>query len=217
MAQYSEDKLRLPLIRKVFRQKDTYICGLCKTNYKTYGDANSCMNQCWFDVHNFYPVVKRKREKAAWVFRCLFCCRDYTSELHAFSCAKRCMGERNVAQLREQLLNEQPLPPPARPVSRLMMLTRVIQPPRPRPVAPRKDQQKELPPASEEVFIPKNEVVRGQHKDSFKKHWARKGEKYQCLYCREIWFTKSESEKCFGDHFDEEDGYEKIASIDPNG
>lgn len=136
MSAYSQEKLRLPLIRKVFRQGNIYICGLCKADYHDAGSANSCMNQCWFDIHHFYPVVKRKRSAKAWVFRCLFCCRDYTNELGAYNCAQRCVGIKNNAQLREQLLNEIPLPPPSRPVSRLVMLTKVETPlARPKPKA----------------------------------------------------------------------------------
>jgi hypothetical protein len=218
MSNAAQEKLRLPLIRKVFRQADTYICGLCKTDYKNYGDANSCMNQCWFDIHNFYPVVKRKRAANTWVFRCLFCCRDFTNEIGAYTCAKHCVGDRNRSQLREQLLNELPLPPPARPVSRLMMLARVI------PIAPKieakgkEKAQLAAPVTTPEVGLAKTEAkeaFKGLHKSTFDKPINRKGEKYQCLYCREIHFTKVEAQGCFDHHF-KEDGYETVVSIDPN-
>lgn len=221
MSVYAQEKLRLPLIRKVFRQADSYICGLCKTDYKDYGAANSCMNQCWFDIHHFFPVVRRKRGASTWTFRCLFCCRDYTNEMAAYTCAKRCIGDKNKAQLQEQLLNEQPLPPPSRPVSRLVMLARVEASAVERPavkaaVKPQlsmvaKDEAEAKPIA--DVKAP--EVFRGLHKKSFAKQITRKGEKYQCLYCREVHFTKVETQACFDGHF-AADGYEKVVSIDPN-
>lgn len=240
MSAYSQEKLRLPLIRKVFRQDDTYICGLCKTDYDNYGSANSCMNQCWFDIHHFYPVVKRKRAANAWVFRCLFCCRDYTNEMGAYNCAQRCVGIKNKAQLREQILNELPLPPPSRPVSRLIMLTKA-EPPARRPQSKPLPKRKAVPEIISEEKVKVNavgelspipaeptisfsdagtpalevEIFRGQHRDSFKKQIDRKGEKYQCQYCREIHFTKVEAQACFDAHFNSE-GFENVVSIDPN-
>ncbi|RZA21212.1 MAG: hypothetical protein EOP10_17055 [Proteobacteria bacterium] len=208
MSAYSYDKLRLPLVRRIFRQANVYICGLCKTEHKSYGEANSCMNQCWFDVHNFFPVVKRKISPSSWVHRCLFCCRDYTSEGEAFTCAAKCAGEKNREQLREQLLNDLPLPPPTRKTSRLLMLARV----RHAPVAKKKVEV--IAPVVEEKK--KTEIIDlGKNKKDYKLPFVRKGEKYQCPYCRVMHFTKTECEACFGTHW-KDDGYEKIraASVD---
>ena len=159
------------------------------------------MNQCWFDVHNFFPVVKRKLSRNTWVHRCLFCCRDYTGEVEAFNCAARCAGERNRLQITEQLLNDLPLPPPQRKTSRLLILARVARP------APQKKALKAVEPlpVAEEK---KTEIINlGKKKTDFKKAWVRKGEKYQCPYCRMLHYTKAECETCFGTHF-KDDGYE---------
>lgn len=203
MSAYSYEMLRLPLVRRIFRQADVYICGLCTTQHKSYGEANSCMNQCWFDVHNFFPVIKRKLSKDTWVNRCIFCCRDYATEPEAFSCAARCAGEKNRLQLREQLLNDLPLPPPTRKVSRLLMLTRVA-----RPVPQKKVAKVEAPKEVNEAK--KTEIIDlGKNRKDYKKTFLRKGEKYQCPYCLSPHFTKTESIACFETHW-KEDGYEKV-------
>lgn len=201
MQSYSYDLLRLPLVRRIFRQADKYICGLCKSVHKSYGQANSCMNQCWFDVHNFFPVVKRRLSRDTWVNRCLFCCRDYSNEQEAFACAAHCAGERNRLQLSEQLLNDLPLPPPTRKVSRLLMLTRVA-----RPQVKKEEVKVEAP----KVEKNKTEIIDlGKNRKAFKKQYVRKGEKYSCVYCHTLHFTKKECEECFETHW-KEDGYEKI-------
>lgn len=201
MSAYSYEKLRLPLVRRIFRHADVYLCGLCKTEHRSYGEANSCMNQCWFDVHNFFPVVKRKLSRDTWTHRCLFCCRDYTNEQDAFGCAARCAGEKNRLQLREQLLNDLPLPPPTRKTSRLLMLARVVKP----------TAKKEIATAPAPVKVKKKtEIIDlGKNKADYKLPYVRKGEKYQCPYCRTLHFTKTECEGCFATHF-KEDGYEKV-------
>lgn len=205
MSAYSYEKLRLPLVRRIFRQAGNYICGLCKTEHGSYGDANSCMNQCWFDVHNFFPVVKRRLSAETWVHRCLFCCRDYTNEPEAFRCAALCAGEKNRLQIHEQLLNELPLPPPQRKISRLLMLARVT---RPAPV--KKKVKTPKPVAVAPVEKPKAEIIDlGKNKADFKKNWIRQGGKYQCTYCRTLHYTKGEGESCFEAHFGD-DGYEIV-------
>lgn len=201
MSAYSYEKLKLPLVRRIFRHADVYICGLCKTKHESFGQANSCMNQCWFDVHNFFPVVKRKLSRDTWVHRCLFCCRDYTNEQEAFACAAACAGEKNRLQMKEQLLNDLPLPPPTRKQSRLLMLARVV-----RPKTPKK--KIEAPKTNDDAHKKKTEIIDlGKNRKEYKKPFVRKGEKYQCPYCRTLHFTKVECETCFGTHW-KEDGYE---------
>ena len=216
---YAQDHLRLPLIRKVFRQADKYICGLCKSDYKNYGQANSCMNQCWFDVHNFYPVVQRKRSPTSWSYRCLFCCRDYNNEINAYSCAKRCVGTRNSAQLREQLLNDMPLPPPQRPVSRLLMMNRMVPA---KPVAKKPAEMRsnaDGPNPDVQTFGDGSETGKsaftGLHKKSFALTVTKQGSKYLCEYCKTIHKEHAAAEECFAKHFNAE-GFEKIVSVDPN-
>ena len=237
MSAYAQEKLRLPLVRKVFRQGEKYICGLCKTDYHDYGTANSCMNQCWFDIHHFYPVVKRKRSAKAWVFRCLFCCRDYTDEVVAYNCAQRCVGIKNTAQLREQLLSELPLPPPSRSVSRLLVMTKIEAPqerakptpapkaikghePTPATIGPALEGPSAVPPitlsdASALDLEVEVKIFRGMHKDSYTKQVDLKGEKFQCEYCHDTHVKKGAAQSCFENHFNK-DGFEKVVSIDPN-
>ncbi len=241
MSANAQEKLRLPLVRKVFRQGDLYICGLCKANYHDYGSANSCMNQCWFDIHRFYPVVKRKRSVNAWVFRCLFCCRDYVSEMGAYNCSQRCLDVRNKAQLREQLVNDLPLSPPLHPVSRLIMLTKLDTPvPLPKTKAKAKristaplslaeskaysepliaSQTSEIDSAPRltipELKIAEVVIDRGQHKASYKIQVDSHEEGYQCQYCHKTRTTMREGQECFDRHFNEE-GFETVPSMDPN-
>ncbi len=222
MADDSQEKLRLPLVRRVFRQDARYICGLCKSDYKNYGAANSCMNQCWFDVHNFYPVVKRKRGPSTWTYRCLFCCRDFNNEINAYSCARRCVGIRNKAQVREQLLNGQPLPPPSHPVSHLIQMTRGLHQTEARKKALWTPTiHRTLPLAARDTFnrpsgdgvLVERDPSKGLHKRSFATVVSFHRSRYQCNYCKTSYTSQSDGQKCFAGHFNEE-GFEKIVSID---
>jgi hypothetical protein len=40
-------------------------------------------------------------------------------------------------------------------------------------------------------------------KADFPKQWIRMDAKYQCCYCKKLFFTKMETESCFNGHFDE--------------
>lgn len=211
----SQFQLKLPIIRKIFRQGDKFTCSLCRTKHTSEKDAVVCLNQCWFDIHHFDPVVTRRRSLRKSVYRCHFCCRDYESDSLARLCAKRCLNGINKLHIQEQLLNDQPLPPPQSTVSRMLDHYSEFLRQQALALQAAKDQSNKAARDDDVVELKRNEpavdapVNRGRHKDSFDKKAARKNEKYYCNYCRELHYTRMEAENCFDGHF-LDDGYEKV-------
>ncbi len=103
----------LPVIRKVIRRNGVFVCSICRTEYSTMGEANGCLNQCWYEIRNFYPVVKRRRLHKL-IYRCQYCCRDYDFETQALACANACSSDRNRQHIQEQLVNDLPVDVPAK-------------------------------------------------------------------------------------------------------
>ncbi len=225
--------LVLPIIRKVICRDDTFICSICRSEYKTKVEANNCLNHCWYDVQNLYPVVLRKLNGRYVVFRCHFCCRDYKDESDALSCARRCQGERNQLHVHEQLLNDLPIEAPSHRPSRIRLVAMKTAPIRAsipkavenddpvesverveavegvEPVQPVEQDSDDMA----EIEIPDDAVPPPPRKTKadFPKPWIRMDAKYQCCYCKSLFFTKMETESCFNGHFDE-NGVEKEVS-----
>lgn len=201
--------LILPVIRKVISRDDVYICSLCRSEYTSKVEANTCLNHCWYEVQELYPVVLRKLNGRHVVFRCHFCCRDYRDETDALNCARRCQGERNSLHIREQLLNDLPLEAPTPRPSRIRLVAM-------KPMAAKiPSKQKESGNETYEEDVSEVEIPDDapsapprKSKADFPKQWIRLNEKYQCCYCKSLYYTKMETEGCFNHHFDEQ-GFEK--------
>ncbi|WP_141735824.1 hypothetical protein [Oligoflexus tunisiensis] len=204
--------LILPVIRKVICRDDFFVCSICRSEYKSKVEANNCLNHCWFDVQQLYPVVLRKLNGRHVVFRCHFCCRDYKDESEALSCARRCQGDRNQLHVHEQLLNDLPIEAPTHRPSRIRLVAMKTMPVRPaKSKAPEEDPVEQVDDVQEDVESPLEAdapVSQQRTKADFPKPWVRMDAKYQCCYCKKLFYTKMETETCFNGHFDEE-GYEK--------
>jgi hypothetical protein len=209
--------LMLPVIRKVICRDDAYLCTICRSEYKSKVDANNCLNQCWFDIQDLYPVVLRKFELRRVAFRCHFCCRDYPDELEAMNCAQRCLNSRNTQHIQEQLVNDLPIEAPNRKASRVRLVAVKAQPqqtpskfsnrptfmPDANNAVDSSDATNESVPM--ELPIELAVVDNRRTKAVFPKQWIRADAKYQCKYCNKQYFTKMEVEGCFNGHFDEQD------------
>ncbi|MCX6128269.1 MAG: hypothetical protein NTX25_04295 [Proteobacteria bacterium] len=200
----------LPIIRKVICRDEVYVCCICRSDYKSKIEANNCLNQCWFDVQELYPVVVRKLNVRKVVFRCHFCCRDYSDDMEALNCARRCLNAANKQHIKEQLINELPIEAPNRRPSRLRLVTAKPQaaPPKSKIKARSKKaspQNNTTPEDKSAPAVEKTYIEKRRKKSAFPKHWVRADAKYQCKYCNQKFFTKMEVEACFNGHFDQED------------
>jgi len=217
--QLTNSGIVLPVIRKVICRDDVYICSICRSEYKTKVEANNCLNHCWYDVQNLYPVVLRKLNGRYVVFRCHFCCRDYKDETDALSCARRCQGDRNQLHVHEQLLNDLPIEAPTHRPSRIRLVAMKAVPQRPLAKAKVDEPAVEQTPETADVEVPDIEMSDAElppdapelpprkTRADFPKPWVRMDAKYQCCCCRSQFFTKMETEACFNGHFDA-DGFE---------
>lgn len=100
----------IPIFRKIFRKRGRFVCGICRSSYQNRSDANNCLNFCWFELQEHYPLIRRRDAKSGvYVFRCQYCARDYKSEFAGLECARLCVEQRNQRHIHEQLINELPL------------------------------------------------------------------------------------------------------------
>ncbi len=222
--------LPTPVIRKLIRREDTFICSICRSEYDNSLEANTCLNHCWFDLKHFYPVILRRGPRHTLIFRCHFCCRNYADEGEALSCARACLGERNKSHIREQLLNDLPLEAPPKRPSRVRLAITRSSPSKilgkekveeTNSAVPSPDDS-DVPvsaesPAPTEVVENKEVLINeksGRRKDSFSKPWVRHDAKYKCNCCNSMYFTRMEAEACFDKHFDAE-GYEMESASSP--
>ncbi|MGE0172019.1 MAG: hypothetical protein AB7T49_04510 [Oligoflexales bacterium] len=213
-----------PLIRKVIPQSGTFVCGLCKNIYDTVEEARGCLNACWNDALASHPVQIRKQVGHGMRYRCIFCSRDYTNEPEALHCAKDCKKRANAAHQQELATLKLPVIAVARRKPRTLQGGAKIKPklnlrrgvsgvPAPAATMPPDltsiPELQEIVPADEKQQAPPpkpkqegGEKTKRRSKDHWKKPFFRKGAKYECAYCAEQYFTKSEVDKCFGSHFD---------------
>ncbi len=218
--QLTHSGLILPVIRKVICRDDAFVCSICRTEYSSKVDANNCLNHCWFDIQDLYPVVLRKINGRRVVFRCHFCCRDYKDESEALSCARRCQNDRNNLHVREQLINDLPIEAPTQRPSRIRLVAMKLPPSKPvksRPIEESTemvDEQLHVETETSEQEAVENlseQAPPRRTKADFPKQWVRMDAKYQCRYCNALFYTKMEVEACFNNHFDEE-GFEKMGA-----
>ena len=211
-----QDKLA-PVIRKVLHMNGTYTCTLCKSRYDNRDEALECLSHCWREIKDQYPLVRRRVQGIGEVYRCRICCRDYILEEKGMACAQDCIEKNTKKQHLEQDLNDLPIDLPPRPTLKLPDVKRINYKP---PVQsmfkkdPKKEKEasnEEAPPvetteeqgASEEA-APEEKPDNRKEKTYWKKQWIRKNEKYQCSYCKELYYTRVEAQACFDKNFGED-------------
>ena len=220
---------KIPTIRKIFRTStNVYLCGICRSNYQTMHEANSCLNHCWFEVSEFYPLVPRRNAQHKFVYRCRYCSRDYEREEDGLRCASDCKTRGNRLHEIDQNILNLPITPRAKPKKHRPVNVATSFVPKyqfkhkqeEEAIEPTMNNaepvQEEQPPLQEQQAAPEPEkadepIDRGKHRSEYKKEWVRKDAKYECCYCQQKYFTRNEVISCFNEHFDE-DGYEKEKS-----
>ena len=226
----------LPTVRSVFRQGDKFICGLCRKNYPTQRHAIGCLNNCWLKIGQMdptVPVIKRRKLRG---HKCRYCSRIYQHLDEATECAFDCRSQRKerhqndlqMLEMKPEELNKKAFefqsftqaPVNTEVFSRVKWTTKEEseeENPQTPETGEEETQETQEEPLEEGEQLPVEEDTR-QKKSDFQKPVVRKDEKYQCSFCKELYFTKMETEQCFNGHFDEE-GFEKTqgSAEEPEG
>lgn len=215
---------KVPIFRKVFKKGHVYTCGICRSDYPTRAEANTCLNYCWYSLKEQYPLVIKSDIFQSKKYRCQLCFREYKTEDAGLECAAICMDLREKVHVQEQLSNDLEITTKPR---RRFKLVRVVpqevqkSPAKDNPTLDEEmDQTEEALPDSiapeqepnvepEAAPPPEEPTIIKRHKSEFDGAWVREGAKYKCRYCSELYYTKMEAEECFNGHFDEE-GLEKF-------
>lgn len=77
-------------ICRVIRQGVHFYCGMCRSSYKSFSHAMSCVRECWEEILTWDPVISRPPLRGKVHFRCRFCARDYGAHDMAAQCAADC-------------------------------------------------------------------------------------------------------------------------------
>ena len=219
----------LPTVRSVFRQGDKFICGLCRKNHPTQRHAIGCLHSCWLRIGQLdptVPVIKRRKLRG---HKCRYCSRIYQHIDEATECAFDCRSQRKerhqsdlqMLEMKPEELNKKAFdfqlftqaPVNTEVLSRVKWTTKEeskeenTQTVEADEKGNQEPQENPLEELEEGEQLPAKEDTR-KKKSDFKKPVIRKNEKYQCSFCKELHFTKMETEQCFNGHFDEE-GFEK--------
>ena len=210
----------MPIVRKIFRQHDSYICALCRTSHQSEDQALHCLNRCWGKTLRLPPVVQIK-QKAGMAYKCRFCSRIYKGEQEATACAHDCLDSRKQCHKNDILLYELPaedidhhkftmtvqkVKVQTQQVSRFN-LKRFSDEEEKKEDKPEDVEQEEASISQEMSEEEENAAPEDKRrtKDDFPKGaFIRNEAKYECNLCHELYFTKIEVEKCFNDHFDED-------------
>lgn len=225
--------MQWPILRKVFRVGQQFVCGICRAPFESQGAAQSCLVECWQEILTQDGVTMRPSLAGLHAFRCRFCSRDYANRGQAEACAKACR-ERLAARAEQDQFDEdggertpkkkafaRPRPQPARPAPARRPAAAKPAPsgPAPADMSLQSDIVRQITATAESKVVQvtktddtadgPNVRARGRPRTEFKKTFIRDGAKYVCSYCRKNYFTKGEVEACFDTHFDS-NGYEIV-------
>lgn len=87
--------LRSFMMRRVFTQGTSFVCGICRKAHASADDANSCLHQCWQTVLKDAPWIGQKR-LGKLEFHCIYCQRTYDSAEGAANCAADCSSKMTI-------------------------------------------------------------------------------------------------------------------------
>jgi hypothetical protein len=203
------------MLRRVFRNGDTYTCGICRRGHDSVEEANVCLEGCWQAVLARAPWMPVKRV-GKLQYACIYCQRGYSKKMEATMCAENCLPNMTLTSLDGSDLS-------------VKKIARNFVKPKTKPnvnfafkiggaggydpnadfdalhaakvdvakanvtvAAPVADAApKEAPPVAEKTEKEKRDYV---------KKFTREGSKYVCANCQKKFFEKVDVEKCFDAH-----------------
>jgi len=212
------------MMRRVFRQENSYCCGICRQFHASVEEANECLTACWKAVLHRAPWMTVKKIGQTG-FACIYCQRIYSTTELAATCAEDCATKMTITSLDGTDLN----PVKVKRTFAKQNLKPVVN--FPFKIGGRKDETEgdahgdgtgdsahldaaasanvappttaataqAAPPPAEE---PKKEAAAEADKtpvDRTKK-FERVGSKYECVICHKKYFEKVQVEKCFDAH-----------------
>ena len=205
------------MLRRVFRNGDTYNCGICRRAHDSVEEANVCLESCWQAVLTRAPWMPVKRA-GKQQYACIYCQRGYSKKMEATLCAESCLPNMTLTSLDGRDLSVKKVArnfvkPKTKPTvsfafkiggaggydpkadfdalhaAEISIIEATVAVTAP-VVAP---ESKAPAPA------PAPEKGSSDKRDHAKK-FSREGSKYVCLTCQKKFFEKVDVEKCFDSH-----------------
>lgn len=209
---------RAGTIRRVVRHGSDFMCGLCRSHYRSSSRAEGCLETCWRRLLGFDPVIE-KRTPFNRSFRCRFCARDHLTRKDGENCARDCRTKQAGRLEAERRLWDWDATGHKRPRVKLKPLSA-------RPIMARTSRHLSMPrgtgekleshqplgmetpihadlgsPPPQESAAPEAEAAaEGKAKKKPDTVFYRDGAHYVCNICKEKYFTRIEVKKCFDAH-----------------
>ncbi len=206
------------IIRRVVHVGQHYVCGICRNEHATPGEANGCLTECWTNLLRG-PLISWKRRGLRMKAQCRLCKRDHDDIAGANKCANECKSRLSITLYsidggapKTAFVRRRRPTMVAPPVARKRHLeieetaddtasgkqtatpTVVGSVPVMQAQSASGDTLAEPPPGEGAP-----EKTAKKPRDNTKKFF-RDGARYVCNDCQAKYFTKSEVEKCFDSH-----------------
>ncbi len=209
------------MLRRVFRQGESYNCGICRRGHESVDEANECLESCWQAVLKRAPWVPVKRI-GKLQYACIYCQRGYPKMVEATLCAENCLASMTVTSLDGRDLSAKKVKrtfakPDGKPQVNFAFKiggTNTYDPDADlaefnagKVDAAKATVSHAAPEVAPTIKNPKpaKEVAEKEPKEKrdLTKKFTREGSKYVCVTCSKKFFEKVEVEKCFDAHGDE--------------
>lgn len=91
------------MMRRIIRQEDYFVCGICRSRHSSQAHATSCLAICWRSLLERAPWVVETRGIGRQPYACAYCQRGYPSPEQAHSCAQDCVNKLNSSAASENI------------------------------------------------------------------------------------------------------------------
>lgn len=95
------------MMRRIIRQEDYFVCGICRSRHSSQAHATSCLAICWRSLLERAPWVVETRGIGRQPYACAYCQRGYPSPEQAHSCAQDCVNKLNSSAASENISSRQ--------------------------------------------------------------------------------------------------------------
>jgi hypothetical protein len=205
------------MLRRVFRQGDSYTCGICRRGHGSVDEANTCLDSCWKLLLHRAPWMPVKRI-GKLQFACIYCQRGYGNAAEATACAEHCKSNMTITGLDGTDLTLKKTKRNFAKSTMKPVVNFAFKIGGPNGYDPRGNSRAseegtvdaakavvtEAAPVKEAPAAPTKEEPKKDEKDPSvrdrTKKYIREGSKYVCVNCQKKYFERVEAERCFDAH-----------------
>jgi hypothetical protein len=185
------------MMRRIIRNGDFFICGICRTKHSSQNQAASCLVTCWKMLLERAPWVVEVRGIGKYPYACAYCQRGYATPEQAHSCAQDCVNKLNTGSAPENVSTKQKISrpfskPSAKSTVRLAFQNLIAR----RKLADARIEAERLAAEQAKENPPKSETA-GAEKES---PAQKESLEFLCESCKKSHPTKDKADECMASH-----------------